>query len=351
MTPYKPPGDNLRSIGIVREPHAAENENPLLVDVYVAPGSTVASGVFQNQRVQVPVDIVYAAASYERTPFDQSELDILWKKKVLIFGSGTGGSKIALELARAHVGTMTLCDPERLEFANISRHEGDMWDVGKPKTQVVAERVYRVNPAIQIRSYFENLFDRSLKQVKEIFSCHDLVVAATDKRSAQLLINELTHRFGIPCVLGGCYEEARGGEVLFTLPGEKMPCLRCLRGGIKQPEQRSDIDYSTATGPEDYQGQPGLHAAVDFVTCIEVQVCLGILLKESKTSKLAQMIDPARNYLLIGGALAQGFYRFRKPFDIFYQPLSDHRKNCSVCQSDWEMQMRSRDSEQDTGEH
>lgn len=138
--------------------------------------------------------------------------------------------------------------------------------------------------------------------------------------------------------------------MLFTLPGEKMPCLCCLRGGIRQPERRNDIDYSTATGPEDYQGQPGLHAAVDFVTCIEVQICLGILLKESKTSKLAQMIDPARNYLLIGGALAKGFYRFRKPFDIFYQPLSDPRKNCSVCQPDWQMGMTSRNSKQDTGE-
>jgi molybdopterin/thiamine biosynthesis adenylyltransferase len=341
MTPYKPPGNNLRWIGIVQEPPVLENENPLLINVYVENGSITASGFFNNQHTQIPVDIVYTTANYERTPFKQSELDILWNKKMLIFGSGTGGSKIALELARAGVGNITLCDPERLEFANISRHEGDMLDVGKPKTQVVAERIYRVNPAIQICSYFEDIFDRSLYQVKEIFCCHDLVVAATDSRSVQLLINEFTHKFDIPCVFGGCYEEARGGEVFFTLPGEKMPCLACLRGGIKQPERKNDIDYSTATGPEDYQGQPGLHAAVDFITCIEVQICLGILLKESKTSKLAQMIDPARNFILIGGALAKGFYRFRKPFDIFYQPLSDHRKNCSVCQPNWQIGMTS----------
>jgi molybdopterin/thiamine biosynthesis adenylyltransferase len=332
MTPYKPPGKSLLWIGIVQGQLGFENENPLLINVYIENGSITASGFLNNQYMKMPVDIIYKAANYERTPFKQSEMDLLWNKRVLVFGSGTGGSKIALELARAGIGGITLCDPEQLEFANISRHEGDMLDVGKPKTQVVAERIYRVNPAIQIRSYFEDIFDRSVKQIKAIFCCHDLVIAATDNRSVQLVINEFTNKLDVPCVFGGCYEEARGGEVFFTLPGENMPCLACLRGAMKQPEKKNNIDYSTATGPEDYQGQPGLHAAVDFVTCIEVQICLGILLKEIKTSQLAQVVNPSRNFILIGGALAKGFYRFRKPFDIFYQPLSGPRKNCSVCQ-------------------
>ena len=100
-----------------------------------------------------------------------------------------------------------------------------------------------------------------------------------------------------------------------------MPCLACLRAGLKPPDTIGQIDYSTAAGPADYQGQPGLHAAVDLVTCIEVQVCLGILLRNSATSKLARLIDPGANFILIGGALGRGFYRFRKPFDIFFQPL------------------------------
>ena len=279
----------------------------------------------------MPAEIVYKSAAYARTPFNDNDMEMLWNKTVLVFGAGTGGSKIALELARAGVGKIILIDYDRLDFANISRHEGDLFDVGKSKVQIVAERIYRINPAVQIEIYTEDIFERSFDEINTIFEKADVAVAATDKTAPQLRINEFAHRLEIPFIAAGCYESALGGEVFYTLPGEKMPCLACLRGGIKQPEQKGEIDYSTARGPQDYQGQPGLHAAVDFVTCIEVQICLAILLRESKTSKLTAMLHPKRNFLLIGGAMAQGFYRFRKPFDIFYQPLNGPRKNCVVC--------------------
>jgi len=333
MSPYPPPDNCQPLIGVVNNAKGITPQNPQLINLSVKDDSITAWRFINKRFVQLPVEVVYSAASYERTPFNQLEMDMLWNQRVLIFGMGTGGSKIALELARAGVRHLTLCDFDRLDFANISRHEGDMHDVGKPKVQVSAERIYRINPAIKVKTYFEDIFERSFEQVKEIFKQADLVIAATDNTAVQLLINELTHNLQIPCVFGGCYEEALGGEVFFTLPGEDMPCMACLRGGIKQPKRKNKIDYSTARGPEDYQGQPGLHAAVDFVTCIEIQICLGILLQKSPTSKLAQMIDPKCNYLLIGGMLSEGFYKFRKPFDIFYQPLSKPRKTCVVCQN------------------
>ena len=110
-----------------------------------------------------------------------------------------------------------------------------------------------------------------------------------------------------------------------------MPCLACLRANLKQPQKRAEIDYSTATGPDDYEGEPGLHAAIDFVTCLEVQICLAILFREVSTSRLAKLIDPRFNFILVGGALASGFYRFKKPFHIFFQPLKGPRKDCLVC--------------------
>jgi molybdopterin/thiamine biosynthesis adenylyltransferase len=219
-----------------------------------------------------------------------------------------------------------------LEPVNIPRHEGDMFDVGKYKVHFAAERVYRINPAITLETYAENIFNRPLEEVRRILN-GNLIVAATDKQAVQLLINEMAHRFKIPCVFGGCYEEALGGEVLFTLPDYKMPCLCCLRGGLRQPDRSREIDYSTATGPEDYQAEPGLHAAIDFVTCVEVIECLAILLRKHPGSKLARIINPRLNFILIGGPLAKGFYRFKRPFEILFQPLSGPRKDCIVCQS------------------
>ena len=330
MTPYLPPANTMRRVAVVRSQPGPDHTEHSMIILSRQDTSWVAEGLIETQYLHLPAEFIYMSALYERTPFQQSELDVLWNSTVTIIGCGTGGSKIALELTRAGVGHLKLCDFDTVSPANISRYEGDLLDVGKSKVHVAAERVYRINPAIKLQLYAEDIFERPLDQLSAILT-GDLIIAATDKHAIQLLINELAHRFKIPCVFGGCYEEALGGEVFFTLPGERMPCLACLRSGLKQPEITREIDYSTATGPEDYEGQPGLHAAVDFVTCVEAQICLGVLLRDSPTSALARLIDPRLNFILIGSALAKGFYRFRKPFDIFFQPLSGPRAECPVC--------------------
>lgn len=331
LTPYKPPTENIKKVGIVQANADWDVESPLLINVSYSNGKVVGRGFFANQWKTFPVEIVFSSALYERTPFKQTELEHLAGKKVLIFGSGTGGSKIALELAKAGVSFITLCDPDVLEYANVSRHEGDLLDVGKYKTHLIAERLYKVNPSTKVTCYSEDIFKRKYKFVKNLFRSHDLAIASTDKTSIQLTINEVVQQTKVPCVFGGCYEEARGGEVFFSLPGENTPCLCCLRGELKQPELSGSIDYSTANGPEDYQGQPGLHAMVDFVTCAEIIICLAILLRDIDGSELGQLIDPKHNFLLVGGALGAGFYRFKKPFDVFFQTLSGPRKDCWVC--------------------
>ena len=329
MTPYSPPTLSFKKIGIIAQRSIAGSTK--LIDVFYSKEEVFGIGHLCNQRRRFPIKIVFSGSLYERTPFKRSEMDCLGNKKVLIFGCGTGGSKIALELARAGVSSMTICDPDKLEFANVSRHEGDLQDIGKYKTHLTAERIYRINPSIKVKCYPQDIFDKSLAFIRDIFGSHDLVVAATDRTAIQLTINEMVQQAKVPCVFGGCYENAIAGEVFFTLPNENMPCLCCLRGGLKQPKRQGSIDYSTASGPEDYKGQPGLHAMVDFITCSEVMVCLAILLRDIEDSILGKWLNPAQNLLLVGTALSSGFYRFKKPFDIFFQPLSSPRKNCSVC--------------------
>jgi molybdopterin/thiamine biosynthesis adenylyltransferase len=330
MTPYKPPSATFPPVAIIGEfaSHRGEDTPPLAVRREGR--SVIATGTISDRPRKIPVRLVHMADIYARTPFATGEMDALWNSRVAILGCGTGGSKIAMELARAGVGQITLCDPDRMEFANVSRHEGDLLDVGKPKTLVTAERIYRINPAIKVKTYRENVFDRCWDDVAKVFTC-DLVIAATDRTSVQFLINDVTQKLKVPCVFGGCYEEALGGEVFYTLPERVMPCLACLRGGLKQPVRNPQIDYSTALAVEDYQGQPGLHAAVDFVTCVEVQICLAILLRTVKTSKLRSLIDHQSNFILVGGALGAGFYRFHRPFHVFWQPLTGPRRGCTVC--------------------
>jgi len=204
--------------------------------------------------------------------------------------------------------------------------------VGRPKVNLVAERLRCINPGIKIRTYQKDLFSRPEQYLKKVFKNTSAIVATTDKVSVQLQSNDLAWQMKIPGIFAGCYEEARGGEVFCTLPGTPAPCYACLREGMPKPPRKGTIDYSQATGPEDYQGEPGLYSAIQIVTNVAVQAVLSVLLKNDPEAELGRLITPARNYLLVGTARSGGYYRFRKPFDIFFQPLKGPRKDCPTCQ-------------------
>ena len=117
-------------------------------------------------------------------------------------------------------------------------------------------------------------------------------------------------------------------KCFYTLPEEGTPCLACLRAGLPIPQGEGPFDYSAAA-QGDYQGEPGLSAAVDFITAVEAQIALALLLR-GLDSALAKLIHPKFSFILVGGALAAGFYRFSRPFQIFFQPLKGPRPDCPI---------------------
>src|SRR5216683_2234180 len=60
--------------------------------------------------------------------------EALRARKVALVGVGSGGGEIALHLASAGVGNLTLFDYDRLEPENYIRHVLDRRDVGRMKT-------------------------------------------------------------------------------------------------------------------------------------------------------------------------------------------------------------------------
>lgn len=234
-------------------------------------------------------------------------------------------------LARAGVGCLILADPDNLEIANISRYEGDLLDVGRPKVKVMAERIRRLNPLIRVEPYANDIFEWDDNRLEGLLRRADLLVASTDKTSVQLITHARAREFGIPALFAGAYEEARGGNVFCALPDVDGICYDCLRGGKAEPRRSERIDYSTAQGPEDYEGEPGLHAAVDQISNVAAQIALGILLRHEPESRLGALITKEHQYLLVGTALSDGFYNFRRSFDTFFQPVTGRRTGCFTC--------------------
>ena len=78
------------------------------------------------------------------------ENDVLMTKRVLVIGLGSFGSHIAVELAQAAVGRFALMDFDRLEVHNVVRHACFLKDIGRLKTDAVADLVMGKNPFAEV---------------------------------------------------------------------------------------------------------------------------------------------------------------------------------------------------------
>ena len=93
------------------------------------------------------------AELYDRTRMliGDDGMKTLQDAHVFIAGIGGVGSFTAEALARAGVGTLTLLDNDTVDITNLNRQiHATQKTVGRPKVQVMAERIHDINPEIQV---------------------------------------------------------------------------------------------------------------------------------------------------------------------------------------------------------
>lgn len=286
---------------------------------------------FNPSGERIPVVVHRLEDVYARTPFKPRHRETLWRQRAALIGLGSVGSRMCDSFGRSGVGSFLLADPDILAIHNVGRHIGTLFDVGRRKTSICKEHLRHIHPGIRVDCFAEDVFEWDDEKLDGVFREVSVIVASTDQRTVQFAAAEVAHRLNVPAVFAGCYEEARGGEVFTMLPNEDAPCYVCLRGGQSAPSQRRTLDYSTAEHAEDYTAEPGLDAAVEQIAAIATQVTLSVLLHDEPDSEVGSVISRDRQFLLVGTARSENFYRFRKPFDVFFQPLSGRRRDCIVC--------------------
>lgn len=155
------------------------------------------------------------------------ELDILSNKRVLIIGLGSGGSPIAVELAKAGVGQFALADFDRLELHNLSRHICSLNDLGRLKTDAVADVIKGKNPYAVVDKLPIDV-SKNLDILEEEIKKADITLCCTDNNSSRFHTSELLvkhHKVGL---FGRAITRAEGGDVFIYRPGQ--PCYFCLLG-------------------------------------------------------------------------------------------------------------------------
>ena len=172
------------------------------------------------------------------------ESDVLRHSGVAILGLGSGGSFIARELAKAGVGRFFILDHDRLEIANVSRHECGLSDVGRLKVNAMRERILDHNPGAEVHVSSERLTGESRGKVQAQIdeTGVSLVIGATDNRESRLLTNRMCLTSKIPLILGGVYRRAYGGIVQRVIP-DLTACYQCYVQAL--PEQAGDYEISS----------------------------------------------------------------------------------------------------------
>ncbi|MBL3588566.1 MAG: molybdopterin-synthase adenylyltransferase MoeB [gamma proteobacterium endosymbiont of Lamellibrachia anaximandri] len=158
---------------------------------------------------------------------------------VLLIGLGGLGAPVAMYLAAAGVGRLTLVDFDQVDLSNLQRqiiHTTDR--IGTPKVESAKQALTALNPEIEIECIGHQLEGDELSaQIQRA----DLVVDACDNFATRFAINAACHENSTPLVSGAAIRMEGQVSVFPGKPGS--PCYRCL-----YPENGQVEDTCTANG-------------------------------------------------------------------------------------------------------
>jgi molybdopterin-synthase adenylyltransferase len=142
---------------------------------------------------------------------------------VFIAGAGGLGSAVSMYLAAAGVGTLRICDRDRVELSNLNRqilHNDSR--IGLMKADSAAQSLQALNPAIEVIATTATIDGDSI----EALAAHpDLVIDCLDNFETRHVLNEYCCRNDIPLIHGGVW--GLSGQVTFIHPPQ-TPCLKCI---------------------------------------------------------------------------------------------------------------------------
>ena len=151
----------------------------------------------------------------------------LLEKRVLMIGAGSLGSEVALLLAKTGVGSITLVDPELLDYPNVGRHVLGVSEVRTYKAKSLAEKLARNFPHMRTVEHFSEDWLSLFQKRPEVFQNLDLIVSTVGSWVVEGRLNQVArNEAGFPPVLYGWAEpfSLAGHAVLI---GSTGPCFAC----------------------------------------------------------------------------------------------------------------------------
>jgi adenylyltransferase/sulfurtransferase len=144
--------------------------------------------------------------------------------RVLIVGLGGLGSPVAMYLAAAGIGTLELCDDDRVDLSNLQRQVAHTTQrIGEPKVHSATQTLKALNPDTRVEAHEQRLEDEDLDRVVQRV---DLVLDCSDNFETRFALNRACHAHETPLVSGAAIRW--DGQVAVFDQRPDSPCYRCL---------------------------------------------------------------------------------------------------------------------------
>ncbi len=143
----------------------------------------------------------------------------------LIIGAGGLGSPVALYLASAGIGKITLVDHDTVDLTNLQRqilHTTER--IGQAKALSGQQTLAQINPDVEVVALCERADEAALAQ---LVASASVVLDCTDNFATRHAINKACVNAGVPLVSGAAIR-MDGQLAVFDPRSGNTPCYACL---------------------------------------------------------------------------------------------------------------------------
>jgi molybdopterin/thiamine biosynthesis adenylyltransferase len=143
----------------------------------------------------------------------------------LIIGAGGLGSPVALYLASAGVGRLTICDGDDVDLTNLQRqimHRTGA--IGSKKVASARATLAAINPEVNVVALPERVGGERLET---LVAAADVVVDGSDNFATRHAVNRACVKCRKPLV-SGAGVRFDGQVAVFDMRGHASPCYHCL---------------------------------------------------------------------------------------------------------------------------
>ena len=165
-----------------------------------------------------------------------TNLALIKKSRIAVFGIGGVGGYAVEALARSGVGTIDIIDSDKVDISNINRQIIATHNtVGNLKVDTAEKRIKEINPDIVVNKYPLFFNEETVKLFN--FSAYDYIIDAIDTVSSKLLLIETANKNNVPVISSmgtGNKLDASKLEVSDIFKTSVCPLARVMRYELKK---------------------------------------------------------------------------------------------------------------------